>query len=316
MHIQLSDLLRRIPDHARVLDLGGWHRVLPRADVVVDLNDYESRTIVHPDVPERFTRKDWIVADFGTPTFWSTIGDKEFDFITITGTLEEVRDPIYVCSQMIRCAKAGYIEVPAKFLECAKLRPENTFSGFAHHRWIIDPMPDLTGLIFKQKMAWAHHRDYLGDDRRKELQNLRNYTRGYFWTGSFCYVEQFSKGMGMETEDLLYFYRNYTPPPSPFLDLVPNSKCKADGTCLFPNAYELPHQSEQLALIASSKRLVELAQQRDAIPATDGPSRERVWTLMHNLRIDIEYRRRRLGMPTNETILGMARAPFPDRDDR
>ena len=43
--------------------------------------------------------------------------DDELDFVICSHTLEDVRDPIWVCSEMARIAKAGYIEVPSRLEE-------------------------------------------------------------------------------------------------------------------------------------------------------------------------------------------------------
>ena len=245
MLIDIKDLLDRIPGDARVLDLGGWDRVFPRANVVADLNPYETRKIVYPDIPERFTEKDWIRADFCSPKFWEQIPDKSFDFVTISHTLEDIRDPLYVCSQMIRSAHAGYIEVPSKVRELSKINSTDIHSGYSHHRWIIEPMHDLTGLMFKAKLAWAHHDDFLGDERRSLLNDYFHHFDGYFWDGSFKYVEYFPKGMTPEIEDAKWYFDNYVRTDRQrrnIFDLVPNQFSPQDGSYIWATEYTLPSQ--------------------------------------------------------------------------
>lgn len=242
MYITIDKLLSRIPEKARVLDLGGWHRVFPRANVVVDLGDYESRNNYYPDIPERFTKDDWIIADFCSPEFWSTIKDKEFDFVTIGHTLEDIRDPLYVCAQMIRCCKAGYFEAPSKMRECAKESATATHTGYEHHRWIMEPSDDRSSVVFKAKLAWAHNQDYLGDERRHLLHDYHWAFTGYFWEGSFGYYELMPKGGLLETEDLRWYFKhkvrlNEMPPY--LVDLLPNSTSGQDGKCIWVNDYLL-----------------------------------------------------------------------------
>ena len=215
-----------------------------RANVVVDLQPYETRNIVHPNIPESFGKKDWILADFCSHSFWETIPDKEYDFIIISHTLEDIRDPLYVCSQIIRCAKAGYIECPSKFRECGKVSANDTYSVYGHHRWIVEPMNDETGLIFKAKLSWAHHKDFLGDTRRTFLTLYELYFNSYFWKGSFKYVEHITKGIVREERDLEYFYSNfpYDQAPKHIFDLVPNSSDSSDGRCLGASEYLLPSE--------------------------------------------------------------------------
>jgi hypothetical protein len=241
MHIDINRVLSAIGPQDRVLDLGGSDKAFPRANVVVDLCPYESRHIVHPDYPEHFTKDSWIEADFCAPDFWRTVPDKSFDFVIISQTLEDIRDPLYVCSQMIRCAKAGYIEAPSKFRECAKQSAAHTFSGYDHHRWLIEPAPDLSGLIFKAKLSWAHHEDFLGDEHRPLVYSIPHQFHGYFWKGSFSYVEHFPKGTVKETKDLQFFYQNF-PYDREFesvYELKENSSSQNDGKCLWVTEYTL-----------------------------------------------------------------------------
>ncbi|MGI8570475.1 MAG: hypothetical protein ACR2KT_16205 [Methylocella sp.] len=118
MFLDVEWVMARIKETDKVMDL--------------DLLPYDTRNIAHPNIPESFGKNDWLLADFRSHSFWETISDKEYDFIIISDTLEDIRDPLYVCSQMIRCAKAGYIECPSKFIECAKGSANDTYSG-----WVI-----------------------------------------------------------------------------------------------------------------------------------------------------------------------------------
>ncbi len=248
MILPIEQVLARISPNDRVLDLGGSDRVFPRANVVVDLLPYESRKIVYPGHREHFTKDDWIVADFCSHRFWEQIPDKSFDFAIISHTLEDIRDPLYICEQLIRVSKAGYMEAPSRFRECGKLDPADTFSGYSHHRWIIDPNPECTGLIFTPKLSWAHHEDFVTNARRKYLRDYHFQFKGYFWKGSFNYIEHFPKGPPSEVRNLKFFYDRYryTEAPAITYDLVPDSTDPRNGSCLWVNQYRLPvEQYEQ-----------------------------------------------------------------------
>lgn len=248
MYLDIQKIIERIKPTDRVLDLGGWDRVFPRANVVVDLNPYETRHIVNPEVPEHFAKKDWIQADFCSASFWESVPDKSFDFVIISHTLEDIRDPLYVCSQMIRCAKAGYIEVPSKFRECAKESAEAIFAGYDHHRWIVEPNRARDGLIFKAKLSWAHQEDHVGDARRHLVtQDFHYQFNGFFWSGSFKYVEHFPKGSRKEIPDLKHFFENFTYGQMPefLFELTPDSSSPDDGRCLWVNEYKLPTETDE-----------------------------------------------------------------------
>jgi hypothetical protein len=245
MYIDFSVLLDVIPPQARVLDLGGWERVFPRANMVVDLLPYESRKYTDTHLPEHFGKNDWIIADFCSPEFWNGIPDKSFDFITIGHTLEDIRDPLYVCSQIIRCGKAGYIEAPSKPRELSKTSASDIFSGYPHHRWIIEPKADLTGLIFKAKLSWAHYGDYLGDERRELLKDYFFQFDGYLWDGSFSYVEHFCKSTLAEINDAKWHFDNVVRDNcarNNLIRLMPNGSSATDNKCLWVTEYELPSE--------------------------------------------------------------------------
>jgi hypothetical protein len=245
MYIDYDYLITRIPDNAIVLDLGGWDKVFPRANFVADLLPYETRRNLHPDIPERFTKDSWIIADFCSPEFWKNINDKEFDFITIGHTLEDIRDPLLVCREMIRCSKAGYIEAPSKFRECSKTSKNSFFSGYDHHRWIIEPNEDLSGLIFKAKLAFAHSADFLTDRRRYMLNDYFHQFDGYFWQESFSYCEHFSKGT-KKMDDLEWYFKYAIKENrlrSNIINLKPSSKSLNDGKCLWTNSYKLASEA-------------------------------------------------------------------------
>lgn len=144
--------LPRLTKHARacqsVLDVGGWHNPFGPATHVIDLGRYETRQVADsltPGEPERFTAATWTVHDVCEAPW--PFADDAFDFAICSHLLEDVRDPIAVCRELARVAKAGYVEVPSRAREIfAKARffrlraalgriPE---IGFYHHRWMVE----------------------------------------------------------------------------------------------------------------------------------------------------------------------------------
>lgn len=133
------------PEDARVLDVGGWAKPLPRADVVLDLLPYATRGLygAEDDTPERFTADTWIQRDICDHEPWP-FADDAFDLAVCSHTLEDVRDPVWVCHELSRVAKAGYVEVPAPVEELT-WGVHGPWAGWTHHHWITEREDDAAG---------------------------------------------------------------------------------------------------------------------------------------------------------------------------
>jgi hypothetical protein len=142
-------LLDATPDTARVLDVGGWAKPLPRADAVLDLLPHATRGLygAEDDTPERFTEATWTQRDICDHEPWP-YADGAFDLAVCSHTLEDVRDPVWVCRELSRVAKAGYVEVPAPVEELT-WGVHGAWVGWTHHHWICEP--EGTGLRFTFK---------------------------------------------------------------------------------------------------------------------------------------------------------------------
>ena len=192
----------------RVLDVGGGVEVFPRADAVLDLMPYAARQRAQlADHPERFGADDWFVGDVCSAAAWAPFADRSFDFIVCSHVLEDVRDPVFLCAQLMRVGKAGYIETPSRFRECAKASADDAIAGWEHHRWMMDVEGET--LVFTQKNPWVHRFDYLGDHRRQYLAHHGHQFTAVHWIGSFDVVERTQKGSPIETENLFLFYDRY-----------------------------------------------------------------------------------------------------------
>jgi len=155
----LSRLGALSPD-ARVLDVGGWAAPVNRADWVIDLMPYETRGVLFPGGvgpgAERFSAERWVIADICSHRPWP-FDDDFFDFAVCTFTLEDLRDPIRVCEEMSRVARAGYIEVPSLLDELTYMNPEASggpWLGHSHHRWLCTLEEDT--LVFLNKAHSLH----------------------------------------------------------------------------------------------------------------------------------------------------------------
>jgi hypothetical protein len=189
----LERLLREVADDAVVLDVGGWASPLARADWVLDLMPYETRGLygTHGPGPERFSAGTWVRRDLCERTPYP-FADDSIDFVVCSHTLEDVRDPIWVCSEMSRIARAGYVEVPSR-LEEQSIGVQGPWVGWSHHRWLID-VPE--GRIeFRIKPHFLHTREEAHFSRafRAGLSPARR-VQTLWWTDTLEAVERVMLG--------------------------------------------------------------------------------------------------------------------------
>ena len=132
-------ILDELAGGALVLDVGGWADPFARADWVIDLMPYETRGLYggKPDPErERFSAQTWVVRDVCDRDPWP-FSDGQFDFAVCSQTLEDLRDPVGVCRELQRIARAGYVEVPTRLAE-QSAGVEGAWPGWSHHHWICD----------------------------------------------------------------------------------------------------------------------------------------------------------------------------------
>ncbi|HZI92557.1 MAG TPA: methyltransferase domain-containing protein [Thermoleophilaceae bacterium] len=188
LEASLKRILSLAPDDV-VLDIGAWGQPLTRADWVMDLMPYETRGLYGRDgpEPERFSADTWIRRDICDREPYP-FDDKQIDFVVCSHTLEDVRDPIWVCDEMVRIAKRGYIEVPSR-LEEQSYGFQGPWAGWGHHRWLIEDVGGRLDFVFKHHVL--HNRD---SDRFPEgfQQTLSPEERvvSFWWDESFEYGER------------------------------------------------------------------------------------------------------------------------------
>ena len=147
-------ILERLADDDLVLDVGGWAKPFSRADWVLDLMPYDTRGLYGYDEGshehERFTADTWVQRDICAREPWP-FGDDQFDFAVCSHTLEDVRDPIRVCQELARVAKAGYVEVPSR-LEEQSFGIQGPWTGWGHHHWLVERAGDA-----RLRFVFKHH---------------------------------------------------------------------------------------------------------------------------------------------------------------
>jgi hypothetical protein len=195
---RLCDLAGRA---GRVLDVGGWFRPFNLATHVLDVMPYETRHRRHPLDPgnaERFSAATWTIHD-ACRAPWP-FPDKFFDFSFCSHTVEDLRDPIVVCAELVRVSRAGYIETPSREREIfckhrffglkaalGRMPPV----GFDHHRWLVDAEGNHLRFLAKDQRLVADRRNFItrGDLGRKLTEAESGL--GLFWEGRFTFEETF-----------------------------------------------------------------------------------------------------------------------------
>ena len=193
----LERLLREVPDDARVLDVGGWGKPLRRADVVIDRMPYETRGLYGFDGegPERFSEHSWVIHDICSRVPWP-FADGEFDFVVCSQTLEDLRDPVWVCSEIVRVGRAGYIEVPSR-LEEQSYGIQGPWVGWGHHHWLVDIGDGGVEFVFKHHVLHgrptAHFPPGFGATLSEEER-----VGSLWWEGTFAFGERVFVDSGLD----------------------------------------------------------------------------------------------------------------------
>jgi hypothetical protein len=181
-------IAERLADEALVLDVGGWGKPYARADWVIDLMPYETRGIYGERAEgERFSAETWVERDICSRDPWPFTND-QFDFAICSHTLEDVRDPVWVCSELQRVARAGYVEVPSR-VEEQSWGVGGDWVGWSHHHWLCDVAGAGVTFVLKPHVLHGQPRYYLEAPLATALTPEER-VQTLFWEGSFEYGER------------------------------------------------------------------------------------------------------------------------------
>ena len=137
-----------------VLDVGGGYKPLNRANYVLDFLPWGNKLQLEPHFKElwptpHFSRESWVKWDLCSHQPWP-FKDKQFDFVLCKQTLEDLRDPVWVCQEMMRVGKSGFIEVPHRVIESIPGLERTRYCGYSHHHWLCEVTDAGIEFIFKQ----------------------------------------------------------------------------------------------------------------------------------------------------------------------
>jgi hypothetical protein len=213
----VQELLSKLNPSDLVLDVGGWACPFNRANWVMDAQAYETRGFYRTfgGVPfqggdkEWFSAATWVRRDICDKTPFP-FADKQFDFAICSHTLEDVRDPLWVCSELIRVAKRGYIEVPSREWETCRGLERPGQAGLSHHRWLIDIDGRRIRFLMKYHMIHSHWRFCFPCSHGRRLPRHRR-VQWLWWENSFEFEEVMIYGVPDQERELEYFVRSVRP---------------------------------------------------------------------------------------------------------
>jgi hypothetical protein len=213
-------LMSELSPNERVLDVGGWACPFNRAQWILDAEPYDTRgyygTIGGPRYQgpdaEWFTRETWIQRDICEHTPWP-FADKFFDVAVCSHTLEDIRDPLWVCSELMRVAKRGYIEVPSRAFESSLGAERPRQAGLSHHRWLIDIEGEHVRFLPKYHMIHSSWRFHLPVSYLRSLSR-QDCVQWLWWRDHFEFEEVTIHGVCAQEAELERFVHAVLPRPA------------------------------------------------------------------------------------------------------
>jgi Methyltransferase domain len=212
-------LMSRLAPSDLVLDVGGWACPFNRAQWVLDAEPFETRGYYatigglrsQGGDKEWFTRDTWVRRDICDRTPWP-FRDKQFDFAICSHTLEDVRDPLGVCSELMRVAKRGYIEVPSREWESCRGLERPGQVGLSHHRWLITIKDNNILFHPKYHLIHSHWRFSLRPSHFRRMAPEKT-VQWLWWDDSFKISEATIHGLNNLEAELERFVRETRPYP-------------------------------------------------------------------------------------------------------
>lgn len=187
-------------DFGRVLDVGGLEKPLRPATHVMDLYPYGQRRIDEGRgiLPERFNAETWKVYDVNEVPW--PYPDDFFDYVWCCQVVEDVRDPIAVCEEMMRVGRAGFVSTVHRSYE-SSIEQDDGVVGYHHHRWLVEAFPpDTVAFTFKSPLLQV--------TRALRPPRALQWLLHWVWEGCFHVEEKFTGGdRGQRAELLTYLER-------------------------------------------------------------------------------------------------------------
>ncbi len=159
-----------------VLEIGSGNRPRPRSNILVDRYPADSTERAGGEAVQIDSRP-FVVADGMALPF----KDKSFDYVITSHTLEHVPDPRKFVSELMRVARAGYIETPSELSE--------KLFGWPFHRWVV--RLESGTIVMRPRRESSpfgnyFHAEYAGDSFFREFVDSHgdDFVVKYEWEGT------------------------------------------------------------------------------------------------------------------------------------
>ena len=141
----------------QILDIGGWFAPCKQATHMVDIMPLETMNVAgaYGYGELQIRKENFFQLDLGEIERLP-FEDQKFDFVVCRHTLEDIKDPIKICREMMRVAKAGYIETPSRTYESTKGVERHWWCGHYHHRWFVEASQEAHRVTFQFKPHNVH----------------------------------------------------------------------------------------------------------------------------------------------------------------
>ena len=191
-----------------VLDVGGWACPFNRAQWVIDSEPFETRGFYESfggprnqgGGKEWFSRDTWVQTDICARRAWP-FEDRQFDFAVCSHVLEDVRDPLWVGSELMRVAKRGYIETPSREFESCRGFEDPRTVGLSHHRWFVEYEGETVRFLMKYHFVHSHFRFSFPRIFGMRLPAAAR-VGWLWWDSSFCTEERTIHGLDAQMAEI------------------------------------------------------------------------------------------------------------------
>ena len=181
-----------------VIDIGGgvtsWS--YPYVDAIIDFND-----LINNNQNIKHFRLDITEPDNYNDILEYVNENGKFDFCICSHTLEDIINPIYVCKQICKISKEGYIAFPSIYRELSRF--EGKYRGYIHHRYFF--VEKNNNIIAYPKINYIENNNEF--DKIAILdENIKDFS--FFWKGKIEINYINNNYLGPNVDSVINYYND------------------------------------------------------------------------------------------------------------